>query len=230
MTQQLRILPALVLGMPLLACVPPQPQGEVGAGGETQVYQPAPSSQYPASESYPASSYPAQTYPSGAGASTYGSGQAGTYSSGSAYSGGGYTGGGSGYSSGGSYSGSQGQTYYPPVSAPVSCYDCGTVEQVQVVQSQGKGSGLGAAAGAAAGGLVGAQFGGGSVNTISTIAGVAGGAYAGHQVEKKARSGEEYLIFVRMASGRVNTYKQSDPPSFGAGASVRVLNGRVVAQ
>ena len=102
-----------------------------------------------------------------------------------------------------------------PVPAPV-CKNCGVVESVQAVKVKGEGSGVGAVAGGVLGGVLGNQVGGGSGKTAMTVLGAAGGAYAGHQVEKNVNSTTVYSVQLRMDDGSVRTLQQSVPPAVGA--------------
>jgi len=102
-----------------------------------------------------------------------------------------------------------------PVPAPV-CKNCGVVESVQAVKVKGEGSGVGAVAGGVLGGVLGNQVGGGSGKTAMTVLGAAGGAYAGHQVEKNVNSTTVYSVRLRMDDGSVRTLQQSVPPAVGA--------------
>lgn len=107
----------------------------------------------------------------------------------------------------------------PPVAAPVPapvCKNCGVVESVQAVKVKGEGSGVGAVAGGVLGGVLGNQVGGGSGKTAMTVLGAAGGAYAGHQVEKNVNSTTVYSVRLRMDDGSVRTLQQSVPPAVGA--------------
>lgn len=106
-----------------------------------------------------------------------------------------------------------------------TCNNCGQVVQVQEVKVEGQGSGLGAVAGGVAGGLLGNQIGKGSGKTVATVAGVAGGAYAGHQVEKKVKESSEYQVVVRMDTGETRTVKYTEKPAFLSGDRVRIDNG-----
>ncbi len=108
------------------------------------------------------------------------------------------------------------------------CSTCGTVQDVRVVEEEGKGSGLGAVAGGVAGALVGSQIGQGTGNTVATIAGAAGGAYAGHQVEKKVKATKHYEITVKMDNGKTLVFTQENDPGLSVGAKVKVVDGRVV--
>lgn len=69
--------------------------------------------------------------------------------------------------------------------AQAVCNECGTVTDVKTVKIDGNASGAGAVAGGVLGGVLGHQVGGGAGKDLATIGGVVGGAYAGHQVEKK---------------------------------------------
>lgn len=108
--------------------------------------------------------------------------------------------------------------------API-CSTCGIVTSVNTIKQQGEGSGLGAVAGGVVGGLLGNQVGGGSGKKIATVAGAAGGAFAGHQVEKTMKSSTHYEVTVKMEDGSVRTFPYDSPPSYQAGNKVRVVNG-----
>ncbi len=113
----------------------------------------------------------------------------------------------------------------PAPAAPVVCTTCGVVQRVKVIEQQGEGSGLGAIAGGVVGGLLGNQIGKGSGKTVATVAGVAGGAYAGHQVEKSVKSTKRYEIVVRMDDGVERTFSQETDPGLASGDRVRVVDG-----
>ena len=106
-----------------------------------------------------------------------------------------------------------------------SCNNCGSVAEVREVHVKGEGSGLGAVAGGVVGGLLGNQVGGGRGKTVATVAGVAGGAYAGHQVEKKVKEQTEYQVVVRMDNGKTRQIKFNEKPGFYSGDRVRIDNG-----
>ena len=112
--------------------------------------------------------------------------------------------------------------------APV-CTTCGVVSSVNAIAQQGEGSGLGAVAGGVVGGLLGNQVGGGTGKKIATVAGVAGGAYAGHQIEKNAKSTTRYDVTVNMEDGSTRTFSYESQPAFQAGSKVRVVNGALTA-
>jgi outer membrane lipoprotein SlyB len=112
--------------------------------------------------------------------------------------------------------------------APYStnCYDCGTVERVDVVQTTGTSSGGGAVLGGVVGGVIGSQVGDGDGKKAATVAGVVGGAVAGNAIEKNmAKTG--YQVTVRMDDGRRLTVTQGNVPSgLRAGSRVRLDDGK----
>ncbi|HRE18605.1 MAG TPA: glycine zipper 2TM domain-containing protein [Rhodocyclaceae bacterium] len=115
----------------------------------------------------------------------------------------------------------------PPVAANI-CRDCGTVENIREIAAEGQGSGLGAIAGGVLGGLLGNQTGGGNGKKAMTVLGALGGAYAGHQVEKRVRTETQYEITVRFDDGTVRSVTQSSM-QWRNGDRVRLSNGQLAA-
>ena len=95
---------------------------------------------------------------------------------------------------------------------------------------QGHGTGLGAVAGGVAGLVIGNQIGGGSGKTIAKIAGAAGGAFVGNKVEQKARAVTQYQVKVHLDTGADTTVTLASQPALPVGASVRVVDGTVIAK
>jgi outer membrane lipoprotein SlyB len=118
----------------------------------------------------------------------------------------------------------------PRVAAARICADCGTVTAVNVVEKQGEGSGLGAVAGGVLGGVLGNQIGDGSGRRIATVAGAAGGAYAGHQVEKHVKTSKHWNVVVRMEDGSTRVVPFDAEPGYRAGDKVKIADGRLVAR
>lgn len=128
-----------------------------------------------------------------------------------------------------------GSTAVPQRQASARCGNCGVVHSVTPVQRQGRvdgignsGIGVGAVAGGVIGGLLGNQVGGGSGKTAATVLGAAGGAYAGHSIEKNSKKYTAYQVRVRMSDGSYRTVEQSTPVATGAqvrvdGNAVRLL-------
>ncbi len=113
-------------------------------------------------------------------------------------------------------------------SSTSACANCGTVSAIREMEKKGEGTGLGAIGGAVIGGVIGNQFGGGSGKKILTVAGAAGGAYAGHQVEKGARSTKYWNVTVRMDNGSNRTISMSSAPALAVGDEVRVDGKNIV--
>lgn len=116
------------------------------------------------------------------------------------------------------------------------CASCGTVEAVTPVERQGKVNGvdvggttigLGTVAGGVVGGLVGNQMGGGDGKTAMTVLGVAGGAFAGNQIEKNMKKVTVYAVRVRMDDGSVRNMELSSAVAVGAKVIVEGKNLRM---
>ncbi|MFZ6747687.1 glycine zipper 2TM domain-containing protein [Undibacterium sp. Ren11W] len=102
-----------------------------------------------------------------------------------------------------------------------TCADCGKVIAVDVQDKQGEGGALGLIAGGVVGGLLGNQVGGGTGRSLATIAGAAGGAYAGHKVEENVKSSKIWIISVQYDNGNKNTYEFDHDPSYRPGELIR---------
>jgi outer membrane lipoprotein SlyB len=109
--------------------------------------------------------------------------------------------------------------------AQPACLNCGTVESVREVATQGQGTGLGAVAGGVTGAVIGKQFGHGSGKTAMTILGAAGGAFAGHKIEEKVRSSQRWDVTVRLDDGSYRTLTLEQQPAWRSGDRVRLVNG-----
>ena len=109
-----------------------------------------------------------------------------------------------------------------------ACLDCGKVLGVHVVEKKGEGGALGLIAGGVVGGLLGNQVGGGRGNTLATIAGAAGGAYAGKKVEENVKSGNVWSVRVRFNDGQEHAFEFDHDPHFVAGDPVR-RSGNTIA-
>ena len=103
----------------------------------------------------------------------------------------------------------------PGVAQKAPCRNCGVVESVVRVQRPGPTKGIagtpvtpGMAVGGVVGGLVGNQVGHGSGRTAATVLGAAGGAYAGHSIEKSRAQRTAYVMHIRMADGSMRTIEQ----------------------
>ncbi len=124
---------------------------------------------------------------------------------------------------------SSGTSYSSKPAPPPPCPDCAVVSSIEPVAVEGEGSGLGAIAGGVLGAVIGNQIGGGSGRDVARIAGIAGGAYAGHQIEKSQRAGTAYDIVVRFVEdGSTTRIRENAAPVWQVGDKVRVENGKLV--
>ena len=118
---------------------------------------------------------------------------------------------------------SQTQTY--PVSSHVN--GKGTIESIEVIP-RAKSVGLGTLAGAAIGGILGYQFGGGMGKAVTTVAGAAGGAYVGNEVDKKGQTDDPvYKVTIRMEDGTIQSFAQESEPLVKQGDRVKITRGVV---
>ncbi len=101
----------------------------------------------------------------------------------------------------------------------------GTIQAVEVIPRK-QGLGLGTLAGAAVGGIVGNQVGGGTGRTVATAAGAAGGAYVGHEIERRRSSGDQiYKVTIKMDDGTTQSFAQEAAPTVKQGDRVSITNG-----
>lgn len=102
----------------------------------------------------------------------------------------------------------------------------GTVESVNEVVEPKNPSGAGLIVGGLIGGGLGSLIGSGTGRTVATVVGAAGGAYAGHQVEK-GQSQVIYQIGVKYDDGSWATIRQAAPTGLRIGDRVRVTDSGV---
>ena len=108
-----------------------------------------------------------------------------------------------------------------------ACTGCGKVLSVKVVEKEGEGGAVGMVAGGVAGALLGNQVGRGTGRDIATLAGAAGGAYAGHKIEQKVKSTKKWEVAVRFDNGEEKTFHFDKDPGFTADAEVKASNGSI---
>jgi len=105
----------------------------------------------------------------------------------------------------------------------------GVVQSIELVQqaSNSSGLGVGTLAGAVVGGIIGNQVGSGGARPAATVLGAAGGAYAGHQLEKRnqQQSSDEYKITVRMRDNSYQSVIQTTSADLRVGDRVVIDNG-----
>jgi uncharacterized protein YcfJ len=110
------------------------------------------------------------------------------------------------------------------------CDNCGTVVDVQTVQQKGESSGGGAVLGGIVGGVIGHQVGSGRGNTVATVAGAAGGAYAGNEIEKNKNTKTVYVVKLKMDDGTDRTFNFSQPTSYRTGDKIKIVDKKLVRQ
>jgi outer membrane lipoprotein SlyB len=99
------------------------------------------------------------------------------------------------------------------------------VESVREVREPGEAKGVGAVAGGVVGGVLGHKL--GKKKPLVTVAGAAGGAIAGHQIEKHARGEKHWEVGVRLDDGSQRTLSSEFEPAWRAGDRVRVVDNRL---
>jgi len=101
----------------------------------------------------------------------------------------------------------------------------GVVQSIELVRQDSTGIG-GAIVGGVVGGILGHQVGGGQGNTAATVLGAAGGAYAGHEIEKRNQpQADAYKFTIRMRDGSYQTVTQTSIDDIRVGDRVRIDNG-----
>lgn len=119
---------------------------------------------------------------------------------------------------------SSGSAYPPSSGGAYGVY--GVVQSIELVRVGNTGIGAGTIAGAVVGGIIGHQVGGGQGNTAATVLGAAGGAYAGHELEKRNQQpSDAYRFTIRMNDGSYQTVTQTTIADIRVGDRVRIDNG-----
>jgi outer membrane lipoprotein SlyB len=105
----------------------------------------------------------------------------------------------------------------------------GTIESIQVTNSDGRTSGAGAIVGGLVGALAGNQVGSGGGRTAATVAGGVAGAAIGNNVERnRGVDGQQmYAVNIRLDNGEYRTIMQDNVVDLRVGNRVRVVDGRV---
>jgi outer membrane lipoprotein SlyB len=107
------------------------------------------------------------------------------------------------------------------------CNECGTVTSVKVIEKDGEGGATGLIAGGVAGALLGNQVGRGNGRKLATVAGAAGGAYAGKTIEGKMNKVKEWHVGVHYENGNNGTVVLKQDPNLRNGDHVKRQNGRL---
>ena len=110
---------------------------------------------------------------------------------------------------------------YSTKPAVEACADCGKVTAVHVVEKQGDSNAVGLIAGGVAGAVLGHQIGGGMGKDLATIAGAAGGAYAGKKVQENMNTTKVWQVSVTYTNGGSAKFDYAQDPGFKVGDSVK---------
>ena len=106
----------------------------------------------------------------------------------------------------------------------------GTIESIQVTNTEGRTSGAGAVVGGLVGALAGNQVGSGGGRTAATVAGGVAGAAIGNNVERNRNAGDGqqmYQVNIRLDNGEYRTVVQDSVYDLRVGNRVRIVDGRV---
>ncbi len=109
-----------------------------------------------------------------------------------------------------------------------SCTGCGKVSAVKMTEKDGKGGAVGLIGGGVAGALLGHQVGKGTGKDLATIAGAAGGAYAGHKIEGKMNKIKTWAVTVRFDNGEERVFNFDHDPGMSPGDPVKAAGDSIV--
>ena len=121
-----------------------------------------------------------------------------------------------------------GQGTYSTQPATNNCADCGRVTAVQVVDRDGDSNAVGLIAGGVAGAVLGRQVGGGFGKDLATIAGAAGGAYAGKKIQENMNASKVWQVSVSYTHGGSATFDFAQDPGLKVGDHVKKSGQSVV--
>jgi len=105
--------------------------------------------------------------------------------------------------------------------AAPACAECGRVLSITVTEKAGEYSAVGVLAGGALGAVLGNQVGGGLGKDLATLAGAAGGAYAGKMIEEKIKTHKVWTVTVIYANESKARFDFTNDPGFQVGDKVR---------
>lgn len=105
--------------------------------------------------------------------------------------------------------------------AAPACAECGRVLSTTVTEKAGEYSAVGVLAGGALGAVLGNQVGGGLGKDLATLAGAAGGAYAGKMIEEKIKTHKVWTVTVIYANESKASFDFTNDPGFQVGDKVR---------
>jgi len=112
-------------------------------------------------------------------------------------------------------------------STPI-CNDCGRVTAVRVIEKEGETGAGGIIAGGVVGALLGNQVGRGRGRDVATLAGAAGGAYAGNKIEGKMKASKTWAVSVRFDNGGERIFNFDSDPGLMTGDSVKASGSSII--
>lgn len=105
--------------------------------------------------------------------------------------------------------------------AAPACAECGRVLSIAVTEKAGEYSAVGVLAGGALGAVLGNQVGGGFGKDLATLAGAAGGAYAGKVIEEKIKTHKVWSVTVLYANESKASFDFTSDPGLQVGDRVK---------
>ena len=117
---------------------------------------------------------------------------------------------------------------YSSKSAQAGCTDCGHVTAVKVHEKAGDSNAVGLIAGGVAGAVLGHQVGGGMGKDLATIAGAAGGAYAGKKIQENMNTSKVWTVSVKYINGHTANFDFAQDPGLAVGDAVKNSNNTLV--
>ncbi len=115
----------------------------------------------------------------------------------------------------------------PTAATVANCPDCAQVVAVSQTEKAGEGSAVGMITGGVVGAVLGHQLGGGFGKDLATVAGAAGGAYAGKEIEQRANTHKVWTVTVKMPNGHTSNFEYASHPGYRVGDVVRVENNQL---
>jgi outer membrane lipoprotein SlyB len=119
-------------------------------------------------------------------------------------------------------------TDYSSKSAQAACTDCGHVTAVNVHEKPGQSNAVGLIAGGVAGAVLGHQVGGGTGKDLATVAGAAGGVYAGKKIQENMNATQVWTVSVKYSDGRTAKFDFAHDPGLAVGTAVKKSGNTVV--
>lgn len=117
---------------------------------------------------------------------------------------------------------------YTSKAAEGACTDCGHVTAVNVHEKAGESNAVGLIAGGVAGAVLGHQVGGGMGKDLATVAGAAGGAYAGKKIQENMNATKVWSVSVKYTDGRTAKFDFAHDPGLAVGTAVRKSGNTIV--